>query len=115
MTLCRSDYFCSAVEEDLHISLNGSLPDCGIIFSVLPAYPDPGSCVFTVNACGLSQFILLNSGHITLTVNAFECPGVFAPVSACTPCAAQKKQRIFRSPGLFSAKAAFRQRAVLRL
>ena len=122
MTLLQSKITCSAAVEEVHIFLGGELPDCGEIISVPSLCTDSGSCVFTVNTCGVSEFILnttCNINNIILSINALQTPCLYAfaetHLSVRTSLRVQKQKRFTRSSGLFCTKVKLQKRAVLRL
>ena len=118
MTLPESKFICSAAAEEVHIFLGGKLPDCGEIISVPSLCTDSGSCVFTVNTCGISDFIVSNTCDIFLTINTFYTPDdafFFTHLSAHSSQRVQKQKRFTRSSGLFCTQVKLQKRAVLRL
>ena len=123
MTLPESKFICSAAVEEVHIFLGGKLPGCGEIISVPSLCTDSGSCVFTVNTCGVSEFILhtttCNINNIILSINALQTPCLYAfaetHLSVRTSLRVQKQKRFTRSSGLFCTKVKLQKRAVLRL
>ena len=118
MDLLQCKITCSAAAEEVHIFAESLLPDCGELFSVIPSCPDSGSCVFTVNTCGISDFIVSNTCDIFLTINAFETSvNAFSltHLSGRSNRSAQRKQHFNRNSGSFCTKAGLQRRTVLRL
>ena len=117
MDLLQCKITCSAAAEEVHIFAESLLPDCGELFSVIPSCPDSGSCVFTVNTCGISDFIVSNTCDIFLTINTFYTPGdafFFTHLSAHSSQRVQKQKRFTRSSGLSCTQVKLQKRAVLR-